>query len=164
MNVIVPDAHGDWFNQRDDSFSHFMRMDGKKTKEVAIFKDYSLGVNTNRDAWVYNSSRQTVINSTKRSVLAFNKALGELNSGLDTSSVRQKYIKDVAWSSSLVSRLERKIPSDFSERRIQKSLYRPFLNKIYTLIQNQDLHIDQVDGNTFSRILKQRIWLFVHLG
>ena len=60
MNVIVPDAHGDWFNQRDDSFSHFMRMDGKKTKEVAIFKDYSLGVNTNRDAWVYNSSRQTV--------------------------------------------------------------------------------------------------------
>ncbi len=53
MNVIVPDAHGDWFNQRDDSFSHFMRMDGKKTKEVAIFKDYSLGVNTNRDAWVY---------------------------------------------------------------------------------------------------------------
>ena len=129
MNVIVPDAHGDWFNQRDDSFSHFMRMDGKKTKEVAIFKDYSLGVNTNRDAWVYNSSRQTVINSTKRSVLAFNKALGELNSGLDTSSVRQKYIKDVAWSSSLVSRLERKIPSDFSERRIQKSLYRPFFKQ-----------------------------------
>ena len=96
MNVIVPDAHGDWFNQRDDSFSHFMRMDGKKTKEVAIFKDYSLGVNTNRDAWVYNSNRQTVINSTKRSVLAFNKALGELNSGLDTSSVRQKYI---TWAS-----------------------------------------------------------------
>ncbi len=140
MNVIVPDAHGDWFNQRDDSFSHFMRMDGKKTKEVAIFKDYSLGVNTNRDAWVYNSSRQTVINSTKRSVLAFNKALGELNSGLDTSSVRQKYIKDVAWSSSLVSRLERKIPSDFSERRIQKSLYRPFFK--------QNLYFDPESGFT----------------
>ena len=140
MNVIVPDAHGDWFNQRDDSFSHFMRMDGKKTKEVAIFKDYSLGVNTNRDAWVYNSNRQTVINSTKRSVLAFNKALGELNSGLDTSSVRQKYIKDVAWSSSLVSRLERKIPSDFSERRIQKSLYRPFFK--------QNLYFDPESGFT----------------
>lgn len=140
MNVIVPDAHGDWFNQRDDSFSHFMRMDGKKTKEVAIFKDYSLGVNTNRDAWVYNSSRQTVIDSIKRSVLAFNKALGELNSGTDTSSVRQKYIKDVAWSSSLVSRLERKIPSDFSEGRIQKSLYRPFFK--------QNLYFDPESGFT----------------
>ena len=140
MNVIVPDAHGDWFNQRDGSFSHFMRMDGKKTKEVAIFKDYSLGVNTNRDAWVYNSSRHTVIDSTKRSVLAFNKALGELNSGTDTSSVRQKYIKDVAWSSSLVSRLERKIPSDFSERRIQKSLYRPFFK--------QNLYFDPESGFT----------------
>ena len=140
MNVIVPDAHGDWFNQRDGSFSHFMRMDGKKTKKVAIFKDYSLGVNTNRDAWVYNSSRHTVIDSTKRSVLAFNKALGELNSGTDTSSVRQKYIKDVAWSSSLVSRLERKIPSDFSERRIQKSLYRPFFK--------QNLYFDPESGFT----------------
>lgn len=39
-----------------------------------------------------------------------------------------------------------------------------FLNKIYTLIQNQDLHIDQVGGDTFSQILKQRIWQFVHLG
>ena len=115
-------------------------MDGKKTKEVAIFKDYSLGVNTNRDAWVYNSSRQTVIDSTKRSVLAFNKALGELNSGTDASSVRQKYIKDVAWSSSLVFRLERKIPSDFSERRIQKSLYRPFFK--------QNLYFDPESGFT----------------
>ena len=40
MNVIVPDAHGDWFNQRDDSFSHFMRLDGKKAKEPAIFKNF----------------------------------------------------------------------------------------------------------------------------
>lgn len=72
MNVIVPDAHGDWFNQRVIRFPTSCRRDGKKTKEVAIFKDYSLGDNTNRDAWVYNSSRQTVIDSTKRSVLAFN--------------------------------------------------------------------------------------------
>lgn len=27
---IVPDVHGDWLNQRDNSYSHFMRVDGKK--------------------------------------------------------------------------------------------------------------------------------------
>lgn len=36
-NVIVPDAHGDWLNQRDDSYAKFMRVDGKKTKESSIF-------------------------------------------------------------------------------------------------------------------------------
>ena len=36
MNVIVPDAHGDWFNQRDDSFSHFMRLDRKISLSVLV--------------------------------------------------------------------------------------------------------------------------------
>ena len=140
MNAIVPDKHGDWFNQRDDSFSHFMRMDGKKTKEVPIFKDYSLGVNTNRDAWVYNSSRQTVIDSIKRSIDAFNKAINDLFNGQDVAVTKQKYLKDVAWSSSLVSRLERKITSVFSEDRLQESLYRPFFK--------QNLYFDPDSGFT----------------
>ena len=45
MNAIVPDAHGDWLNQRDDSYSRFMRVDGKKNSEDSIFKNYSNGIN-----------------------------------------------------------------------------------------------------------------------
>lgn len=42
-NVIVPDAHGDWLNQRDYSYSKFIRIDGKKTTAKAIFSNYSRG-------------------------------------------------------------------------------------------------------------------------
>lgn len=34
---IHPDKHGDWLNQRDDSYSCFMRMNGKKSEQPAIF-------------------------------------------------------------------------------------------------------------------------------
>lgn len=50
-NVIVPDAHGDWLNQRDDSYAKFMRVDGKKTKESSIFLNYSNGIKSGRDSW-----------------------------------------------------------------------------------------------------------------
>lgn len=63
MNVIVPDAYGDWFNQRDDSYSRFLRMDGKKTEEMAIFKNFSLGVFTSRDAWAYGSNHKQVFDN-----------------------------------------------------------------------------------------------------
>ena len=38
MNEIVPDAHGDWLNQRDDSYGRFMRVDGKKTPKRVFSK------------------------------------------------------------------------------------------------------------------------------
>ena len=34
---IKPDVHGDWLNQREDSFANFMRMDGKRSEEKFIF-------------------------------------------------------------------------------------------------------------------------------
>ena len=60
---IVPDSHGDWMNQRDDSFSKFMRLDGKKTVEKSVFVNFSCGVKTNRDAWTYGSSSKTPVPS-----------------------------------------------------------------------------------------------------
>lgn len=32
-NEIIPDEHGDWLNQRDDSFHKFIRLDGKRQKK-----------------------------------------------------------------------------------------------------------------------------------
>ena len=56
--TITPDTHGDWVNQRDDSFGEHISLGDKKDKSsVTVFENYSLGVATNRDAWVYNSSK-----------------------------------------------------------------------------------------------------------
>ena len=73
MNVIVPDDHGDWFNQRDDSYSRFMRLDGKKTNEKTIFKNFSLGVCTNRDIWAYASGSIALKRNMNTCIEFYNK-------------------------------------------------------------------------------------------
>src|SRR5690554_4353251 len=57
--VVIPDEHHDWLNQRDSSFEAFIRMGDKKTKsQDVLFETYSLGINSNRDAWCYNASQK----------------------------------------------------------------------------------------------------------
>ena len=56
--TIQPDKYQDWLNKRDDSFYHHIIMGDKKDKtKPAIFENYSNGIATNRDAWVYNASK-----------------------------------------------------------------------------------------------------------
>lgn len=56
--TITPDEHGDWLNQRDDSFERHIVLGskGRNAESLVLFDNYSLGVGSNRDAWVYNSS------------------------------------------------------------------------------------------------------------
>ena len=57
MQVLEPNDRHSWLNQENEDFYRFFRMDGKKTDEPAVFEIYSRGVETDRDVWVYNSSR-----------------------------------------------------------------------------------------------------------
>ncbi|EPD1446937.1 TPA: helicase-related protein [Escherichia coli] len=59
--LIEPDEHNDWLNQRDERFNYFIEMGNKKDKDsVCIFSTYSRGVATSRDAWVYNFSAKKI--------------------------------------------------------------------------------------------------------
>ena len=66
MNVIVPDDHGDWFNQRDDSISKYISMGGRNTSDKYIFKKPIVGVCTNRDTWIYGSSIRQIERNINR--------------------------------------------------------------------------------------------------
>lgn len=79
FQTIVPDSHGDWLNLRDDSFSHFMRMDGKRTVEDSIFRNSSLGVFTSRDSWAYSSDAQRLTSNMSRLINNYNKQVDEFS-------------------------------------------------------------------------------------
>ena len=50
--TLVPDDNHDWLNQVSPDFDRFLVLGEKKNKAVTpMFKNYSLGVVTNRDAW-----------------------------------------------------------------------------------------------------------------
>lgn len=125
--TIIPDSHGDWLNQRDDSWLKFMRMDGKKTVEKAIFQKFSLGIVTGRDAWAYNSNSNNIAKTINNSIIAYNSAIRDLLKGESPDIVKQKYSDRVKWSSTLNIRFFKHKKSDFSNSKIQSAIYRPFL-------------------------------------
>lgn len=75
--TITPNAAGDWINQRDDTFSTYPAIGDKKAKpgDVTVFATFSAGLQTNRDAWVYNYSRAKVEESVQRLITNYNAAL-----------------------------------------------------------------------------------------
>jgi predicted helicase len=62
--TLEPDSHGDWLNQRDESFYDLSPMgviQGAKKTNRGLWTLWSMGNDTKRAAWVYNYSRKTLI-------------------------------------------------------------------------------------------------------
>lgn len=135
--LITPDPHGDWLQQRDDSFNRFVLIGNKKNKEkFIIFSTYSAGIQTNRDAWVYNFCKKYMLDNVKNMIEFYNLQLKE---SLECDSYNividpQK----ISWSSSLVSTFERKQHLIFKETNAIHSVYRPFCKQ--WLYYNQHLN------------------------
>lgn len=68
---VTPNEAGDWINQRNAAFAGYPPI-GDKESSGAIFSAYSGGLKTNRDAWVYNSSRTTVKRTARATVDFYN--------------------------------------------------------------------------------------------
>lgn len=76
--LIEPDEHNDWLNQRDERFNYFIEMGNKKDKDsVCIFSTYSRGGATSRDAWVYNFSAKKLIENVSEMIVYYNFQVNE---------------------------------------------------------------------------------------
>ncbi|WP_161955271.1 type ISP restriction/modification enzyme, partial [Escherichia coli] len=70
---ITPDAYNDWLNQRDDSFYDFIEIGNKKDKDSkSLFSNYSRGLETNRDAWCYNYSKEELSQNIDKTLRFYN--------------------------------------------------------------------------------------------
>lgn len=134
--VITPDAHGDWLQQRDDSFNDFIVLGDKKGDAVKLFENYSNGVVTSRDSWCYNSDKFSLASNVKRMINFFNDEVVRFNNayaGLD-NKVRAEKVESfietdatkISWSRSLKQRLARNGKLVFDEANLVLSEYRPF--------------------------------------
>ncbi len=135
---IVPDVHGDWLKQRDDSFQQHIALGVKDQKDCStkLFSRFSLGVTTNRDAWATSPSRAALRQNMTRMLDVYN---GE-RKRFDMAHVnhqrkrREELVSDfvtpdatrIAWTSNLKAELVRGQPLEFEESRVVPSLYRPF--------------------------------------
>lgn len=134
--VITPDAHGDWLQQRDDSFNDFIVLGDKKGDAAKLFENFSLGVVTNRDAWCYNPSRTAVEKNMQRMIGFYNSELTRFNAShagldkkdreiavdgfIDTDPTR------ISWTHNIKQELAKDRTLTYHAESLIPSLYRPY--------------------------------------
>ena len=119
---IVPNQHGDWISTRDERFATFQEIGNKSLKgkesTPAVFRQFSRGLETSRDAWCYNFSRRHVTQNMNRMICAYNEQLAAGNQDFDEQKIK--------WSSSLEASFRRGTAATFNASAVQLSIYRPF--------------------------------------
>ena len=139
--IIKPDRHNDWFNQRDDELLKYTSMGNKDAKAGkntdSIFKIYSSGIKTNRDSWVYNSSKEELTKNMKRHIDYCNSQ--------DLSKPKMDSTQ-AKWTGDLSHRLIRNGKQKFDKNKIRIALYRPLFK--------QYLYYDNVFNNSWYQIPK----------
>lgn len=133
---IVPDIHGDWINQRDDSFNQFIPMGSRADHEIKSFEQFSLGVSTNRDAWCWNSSVLSLHANIERMINSYNNEVLKLHSHQSdiTSKELENLFKeiantnpvDISWSVNLKKSAIRGDRFPLNSNSKTQGLYRPF--------------------------------------
>lgn len=134
--AITPDAHGDWVKQRDESVADYLIMGNKKSAEKILFKNYSLGVATGRDAWCFNSSKNVLADGLQCMIEFYNREAARFDTeflGLGKKERDGKVYgfvnvdaNKISWSDKLRSEVARGNQINFDASRLVKSCYRPF--------------------------------------
>ena len=136
---IKPDAYHDWLSQRDAGFERFMPL-GDKTgyAENVIFKNYSLGVATGRDAWCYNYSEAALQGNIRAMVRFYESERKRLQDqgttrGRPTQAEVTRFVNNdstkISWTVNLKKNLAINNELGFQEGRFVRSQYRPFTRK-----------------------------------
>ena len=134
--ILTPDRHGDWINQRDDGFGKYIVLGDKKGDAPKLFENFSQGVLTARDAWCYNPSPKVVSDNMTRMIGFFNSEVVRSNSAhakLD-KKVRESQVDGfintdttkISWTRALKQELVKDRRFVFEEKCLTSSLYRPF--------------------------------------
>ncbi|RAM37258.1 DEAD/DEAH box helicase [Arthrobacter globiformis] len=126
--LVAASADGDWINQRSSIFESYAPI-GSKDSGPAIFGAFSRGLESGRDAWVYNSSHEELTQNVRRMVDFYNAEVdryiaagspGEVDSFISTDPAQ------ISWTRSLRSALRKHDRLEYLGSAHRTALYRPF--------------------------------------
>ena len=99
-------------------------------KVETLFKTYSVGVVTARDAWVYNFNRNVLTENLTQMMEYYNGEVFRWERRRNTDIKVNDFIDSddtkIKWSRSLKSKLKTGTMAEFSVKNVRTSLYRPF--------------------------------------
>ena len=131
---ITPDKRHNWIQTglRED-FETFLPLGDRdalgNSLTPPIFKTFGRGLETTRDAWMYNFDRAALALNVERTAGYYNDQVRRWSKLRNKPAVDEFVDNDptrISWSSSLKQHLQRCDEVEFDTRNIRQSLYRPF--------------------------------------
>ena len=133
---ITPDNHGDWLNQRDDSFHDFIVIGNKKSSDKVIFENFTMGVSTNRDSWCWNPSSNELAYNMESMISFYNHEVNRFHNTFPGKSPKELALiandfintdpKKISWTVNLKKDLCQGKRFTFKSSCLTRGLYRPF--------------------------------------
>ena len=129
---ITPNEHHDWINVRSEDFGSLVPLNDAPN---AIFALRSRGVETSRDAWVYNFSKFALEDNISRMIAFYNDQVGIFGKicqveGSSAEKKAQELIdtdpRKIKWTRGLIGHLSQGKMGKFQPEDVGLSLYRPF--------------------------------------
>ena len=103
---------------------------GKITEADTIFKTYSRGIVTCRDAWTYNFNRNTLTENVSRMIGTYNAEVARWMQRTNRKAKVDDFVKynneKISWSRDLKLKLKRGKTTKYAEHKLRISHYRPF--------------------------------------
>lgn len=131
--IITPNADGDWIDHRDKAFNDYTPIAVKRgATDTAVFTDYSGGLKTNRDGWVYNFSSAALEENISATINFFNQQVDKYQADLARDpdlAVKDSVDYDagkISWSSDLLPKVQRGQHLTYHPEHRRTTMYRPF--------------------------------------
>ena len=133
---IAPDRNHDWIGQREPGFDRLCPLGSKAAKkgmvDQTVFRLYSNGYKTGRDAWLYNFSRNSCLENARLMIEDYRAALAELGerpSPAQAKAAAARHKANVHWDDTFLSNLKQRKHVKFTPGKIRKIPYRPFVKQ-----------------------------------
>ena len=134
---ITPDKHHDWINLREDAFQNLYPIGSTEVRsgnsDNAVFKLYSRGLSTGRDAYVSNYSKDSCEKNAQAMVENYMGAMEELEKinqkQIIFNEVVRQHSANLHWDGDLKKNLRLKKKVTYSSNKIWKIHYRPFVKQ-----------------------------------
>lgn len=128
FKILIPNEKFDWINQRGNIFEKFIPLAPEKkfnSASKSFFTNYSRGIVTARDAWLYNFSKKVLEKNISSMIEFYNSELDKFN--LDKNYEPIMDSKKFSWSRGMLQNFKKDVRlGSFMKKDIVESLYRPF--------------------------------------
>lgn len=131
---VEPDKKGNWINLTDNDWDEMVpTTDRARARPRSIFELSSIGVSSNRDDWVFDKSKKSLIKKMSSLRSRFNAFVLQLSKTVRVAAdlTEEDWGSDIKWSETLKRRAIGRLAADPARANVNSFLYRPYAVEYY---------------------------------